>query len=201
MIVINFKNYKTGKKALELAEKIQRYLPKAIVCVGFNDVERVCKKKLMVFTQYIGSKNARDLKKLGAVGSLLNHSEHRINFREIKEKLKECKKIKFKVIVCAGSVSEAKKIKRLKPWAIAYEDPNLIGTGKSITKYNGKEVEKFVKMLKGSKIIPLCGAGIGNLEDVLEAKRLGCKGILISSAIAKDKKPERFLKELKKSGI
>ncbi len=55
-------------------------------------------------------------------------------------------------------------------------------------------MERFVKMLKGSKIIPLCGAGIGNLEDVLEAKRLGCKGILISSAIAKDKKPERFLK-------
>ena len=198
MIVINFKKYKTGKAAFNLANKIRRYLPRAIVCVGFNDADKIRKTKLSVFTQYLGSKKLVDLKKLGVQGTLLNHSDHRIKFGEIRKKLVECKKIRFKVIVCAGSVLEAKKIKSLKPWAIAYEDPKLIGTGKSITKYNGYEVRKFAKMLKGSGIISLCGAGIGDLDDVLEARRLGCRGVLISSAIAKDKKPERFLRGLKR---
>ena len=198
MIVVNFKDYKTGENAVELAKKIQKYLPRAIVCVGFNDADKIRRTKLSVFTQYLGSNKAENLKKLGVQGTLLNHSEHRIKFGEIRKKLVECKKIRFKVIACAGSVLEAKKIKKLDPWAIAYEDPKLIGTGKSITKYNGYEVRKFAKMLKGSKIISLCGAGIGDLDDVLEAKRLGCRGVLISSAIAKDKKPERFLRELKR---
>lgn len=36
MIIVNFKNYKTGKNVLELAKKIEKHLPKAIVAVPPN---------------------------------------------------------------------------------------------------------------------------------------------------------------------
>jgi len=35
------------------------------------------------------------------------------------------------------------------------------------------------------EIVPLCGAGISNKEDVEAAKKLGVKGVLVASAIVK----------------
>ena len=52
--------------------------------------------------------------------------------------------------------------------------------------------------MKKTKILPLCGAGISTAEDVKEAYNLGCKGVLISSAIAKSKNPIQLLKQLRK---
>ena len=86
--------------------------------------------------------------------------------------------------------------KKLKPYAIAFEDPKLVGSGKSITSYNAKNVLKFSKLLKSTKIIPLCGAGISSLDDIKESKKLGCKGVLISSSIAKVNKPDKLLKDI-----
>lgn len=207
LIVINFKNYVYGGKSLELAKKIQRYLPKAIIAVSSVDARGIVYyTKMKVFAQHVDLvENAKTtgfilpetVKKTEAIGSLLNHSEHRISEKEIKKIIKKSKKINFKIILCVKNLNEVKKYKSLKPWAIAFEDPKLISTGKSITKYNPKAIKEFVKILKGSKIIPLCGAGINSKEDVIEAKKFGCKGVLISSAIAKSKNPEKILKELK----
>ena len=88
--------------------------------------------------------------------------------------------------------------KRFRPGAMAYEDRELIGTGKSITEYRKGEVKKFVTKMKYSKIKLLCGAGINSAEDIREAYNLGCRGILISSAIAKVqlKKAEKLLREI-----
>ena len=60
------------------------------------------------------------------------------------------------------------------------------------------QLRKFVSLLKNTKIIPLCGAGINSKEDYLEALKLGCKGILVSSVVAKSKgkNPEKFLNEV-----
>jgi len=63
-----------------------------------------------------------------------------------------------------------------------------VGSGKPITKYKSQNVKKFSEMLKGTKIIPLCGAGISSKEDIIAAKKLGCKGVAIGSAIARDGK-------------
>jgi len=184
-IVINFKKYKTGKRALELAKKIKKYIPKAIICSIPEDVKRISKTNLRVFTQYYN-------KKTKAEGSLLNHSDHRISLRKIKEQIKNFNK----VIICVKNINEAKKVKKLKPWAIAFEDPKLISTGKSITKYNAENVKKFSNLFKNSKIKPFCGAGISTYEDIKEAKKLGCKGVLISSAITLAIDQEKKLKTL-----
>jgi len=161
--------------------------------------------KLTAFAQHVDSKTGKretgfilpkGVKNAGAKGTLLNHSEHKIKSEEIKKTIKECNKLKLKVIVCASNLKEAKEIKKFKPYAIAYEDPKLIATGKSITKYKTKDLEKFILVLKNTKIIPLCGAGINSKEDYKEALKLGCKGVLVSSIVANSKNPEKFLKEV-----
>jgi triosephosphate isomerase len=42
----------------------------------------------------------------------------------------------------------------------------------------------------------LCGAGITSGEDVAAALILGCKGVLVASAVANSQSPEKFLKDV-----
>ena len=203
MIIINFKNYKQGKDVLTLAKKLEKYKNKIVVCVPATDISEVHKTKLKVYAQHVNYQNKgkttgyifpESIKAAGASGSLLNHSEHKT--KEIKEIIKRCNKLNLKLIVCATTLREIESIKKLKPYAIAFEDPKLIATGKSITKYRTTDLKKFVGFLKKTKIIPLCGAGINSKEDYDEALKLGCKGILISSAIVNSKDPTKFLKDV-----
>lgn len=206
MLVINFKNYKTGKEALKLAKLIGKYLPKAIVAVPATDIEEIAKQtKLKVYAQHVdfledkkgtGFITAKSIKRDGAAGTLLNHSEHPIPLEALQRTINECRKIGLKTIVCTKSIKDVKKIMKLKPLAIAYEDPKLIATGNSITKYRKKELEDFIKIIKKTNIIPICGAGISSIEDVKAAFKLGCKGVLIASAIADARHPENLLKEI-----
>jgi triosephosphate isomerase len=203
MIIVNFKNYKTGVKVLSLAKKIHG---KIIVAVPRLNIKEILEKtKLKVYAQHVDYQNyekttgfttPKGLKESGVEGSLLNHSEHKIKLQEIKKTIKESKKVNLKLIVCVSNLKEANQIKKLKPFAIAFEDPKLVSTKKSITKYKANDLKKFVSLLKNTKIIALCGAGINSKEDYTEALKLGCKGVLISSAVANSKKPETFLKKL-----
>ncbi len=202
MIIVNFKNYKTGKAVLALAKKIPKGTIVAVPTVNISEISR--KTKLKVFAQHVdcqkkgkttGFDIPEDVKKSGASGSLLNHSEHKISFKKLKETMEQTRKSKLKIIACASSLSETNKIKKLKPYAIAYEDPKLIGTGRSITKYKSDSVRKFASSLKKTKIIPICGAGISSKEDIKEAKKLGCKGVLVSSTVANSKNPGKFFKK------
>jgi len=209
MIIINFKNCVAGKKALTLAKLIEKHLPHAIVAVPSVDIEEIhLKTKLRVFAQHVDAIKGRatgfllpeTTKSVGASGTLLNHSEHPLPFKILKQTIQRTHKAGLRVVLCAPSIKEAKKFIPLKPWAIAYEDPKLIGSGKSITEFRTEEVKKFAQLFKKTKIIPLCGAGINKVEDVKAAKKLGCKGVLIASAIAtaSPKKAEDFLKGLAK---
>lgn len=186
-LIVNFKSYRKGRQALALARLIQKHNKKAIVCVQHPDINLISKKtKLFVFSQHLAGKfSAKKVKELGAKGTLLNHSLHKLTLNQIKAQLEECKRLRLKPIICISSLKQLRTIKKLKPWAIAFEDPNLISTGKSITTYRSNDIKKFAKLLKGSGILAFCGAGISNMKDIKEAKKLGCKGVLISSALAK----------------
>ena len=144
MIVINFKNYKARKDVLVLAKKIERFLPKAIVAVPSVDIHCISRHtKLKTFAQHVdfhekgkttGFLIPEAAKAHGASGTLLNHSEHKLKFDALKKTMLRCKKANLKVITCASNLKESKEIKKLNPFAIAFEDPKLISTGKSITK-------------------------------------------------------------------
>jgi len=208
IILINFKNYKKGKEVLNLAKKIKRILGRAIVAVPTSEIKEISRKtSLEVYAQHIdfhsGNKNTGyvlpELIKLdGAKGTLINHSEHKLSINEIKKCVLRCKNLGLRSIVFAGSKSEYRKIMSFRPNAIAYEDEKLISSGKSITKSEPDNIREFTNSLKRTKIIPLCGAGIHSAEDCIEAKNLGCKGVVISSAIANSKNPQVLLRKLKR---
>jgi triosephosphate isomerase (TIM) len=207
MIVINLKNYKFGKNNLALAKTIQKYIPKSIVCPPSADITLLKHKtSLTIYAQHVSSLSSgrntgydipESIKAAGASGSLINHSEHRIPFSQIKRTVKRLNDLKLKSIVCVANLRETKKVLKLSPTAIAFEDPILVGSGKSITQYKPKTILKFTSLFKKSKIIPLCGAGINTALDVSQAKALGCNGVLIASAIAKSKNPLPLLRSLK----
>jgi triosephosphate isomerase (TIM) len=208
MIVINFKNYVHGDKAVGLAKKVQKYCRGAIVCASSVDISYIRKAtNLKIYAQHVdyleggrgtGFTSIDAIESSGGTGSLLNHSEHQLKFKTIKRTVELAKKRGVKVILCSKSIGQSKKFMKLKPWAIAYEDPKLVGSGKSITAYRADVVRKFASVLGGSGVVPLCGAGINSVQDVKSAKQLGCKGVLIASAIAKVKNPDKLLKEISK---
>jgi len=210
MIIINFKNYVNGKRALKLAKLIEKYLPSAIVAVSATDITRISNyTKLKVCAQHTdcvyykykstGFLTAETVKSAGAVGSLLNHSEHQLNYKILCRTLNDLQEHKLKSVVCTQSLRNIENFIKLKPSAIAFEDLDLIETNKSITQYRTKDVKKFADSLKGKRIIPLCGAGIHSAQDVVMARKLGCKGVLISSAIVNVplRRAEKLLIEIK----
>ncbi len=207
MIIINFKNYVAGKKSLALAKLIEKHFSRAIIAVPAVDIKELHEKtKLRIFAQHLDAIDGRatgfllpeTARAVGASGTLLNHSEHPLPFRILKTAVSRTHKAGLKIVICAPSIKEAKKLASLKPEAIAFEDPKLIGSGKSITEYRADEVKKFAQLFRHSKIVPLCGAGINKIEDVKAAHDLGCHGVLIASAIAAapPKKTKDFLREL-----
>lgn len=205
MLVVNFKNYKFGREALNLVHTIDIHCSNAILAVPAMDIAEISKNTtLPVYAQHVDEYEAERatgyiipevLQAAGAKGSLLNHSEHRISPLRIPKILERAHADGLKVVLCVKSVSEAKKYAKLKPYAVAFEDPALIATGKSITSHREHSLHKFVEALKSTDIIPLCGAGISSADDVREALLVGCKGVLVASAIAHSPNPEKFLKE------
>lgn len=190
MIIINFKRYKTGKQAVKLAKVCEKY--KAICAVLPEDIQIVTKEvKTPVYYQYI--KDKRPFK--GAAGTLLNHSDHPISNKIIKRRLKTAKRAGLKTVVCCTNIKRAKEIDKMKPDFIAVEPKELIGGKVSVSKARPELISNTVKAVK-TKI--LCGAGINTRQDVKTALKLGAKGVLVASAVAKSRNPGKVLRELTK---
>jgi len=216
IIIVNFKTYKqsTGKNALKLAKIHQRVARKThakiMVAVQNADVYPISHTvSIPVLAQHAdpveyGKNTGKDLpeclKDNGAWGCIINHSEDRMPHQDIKNTIIRCKEAGLKTVVCAESISKAFEILKLGPDYIAFEDPNLIGTLKSVSKLEPDSVKRFATMVeqvnKGrkKKTIPLCGAGIANSNDVVGAVELGTKGVLVATAIVKSHHPARALK-------
>lgn len=207
ILLINFKTYASaaGKNAVKLA-KICRQVSKktktkiiaAPQIADINQVSRI----IPTISQHVdyfeqgratGYVLPETIKADGAIGSLINHSEHKLRLDAVKKTIQRCRKLKLKTFVCAASLNEVKKIKKFKPDYIAFEVPELIGTGVSISKVKAGSVKKFTDLLKKTKIIPLIGAGVSTGEDVKAALRLGCKGVLAASAVTKAKNPKQVI--------
>jgi triosephosphate isomerase (TIM) len=209
LVVINFKNYVSGKAALDLARNIEIYYNNAMIAPPFLDIKEIAQNVNMpVFSQHADFREPgkstgfiipESILSVGAQGAILNHSEHKLSFPVLKKTIDRCRANGLKTIICASTLKEVGKIMKFKPYAIAFEDPKLIGTGRSVTREDSTIVASFSKMLEKTSIIPLCGAGISSASDVAKAIILGCRGVLVASAVAKPAIPgseEKFLKEL-----
>lgn len=203
IVVINLKTYQQGEKALKIAKEIEKIDKKIIIGVEASDIYEISKKtKLKVYAQHVdyfepgrntGYIIPEAVKKDGAIGTFLNHSEHKLSYEILKKTIERCKKINLKILVFANGIKKAEKIQKLKPDYLAIEPPELVAGKKSVSK---EKPELITNIKKKIKMKFLVGAGIHTNEDVKIAMKLGASGIAISSAITKAKNPEKKLREL-----
>jgi len=203
MLIINFKTYKHGESVIKLAKLIKKINKNIIIALQPTDIYRVKKEtNLQIYSQHVdhfepgrntGFILPEAIKSAGASGTFLNHSEHKLPFNILKKTIKRCKKLNLKTIVFAKDLEEAKKISKLKPNFIALEPPELIAGKISVSQANPDLIKKSVQEIKTNVLV---GAGVNNKKDVQIAKKLGAKGILVSSAVLKSSNPEKIIKEL-----
>ena len=214
IIVVNVKTYAeaTGKKALEIAEIMSKVAKETnanlAIAVQHPDIKIVADNvDIPVLAQHIdpiepGSHTgwilAEAVKEAGAIGTLLNHSEHRLKLADIDTCIKLAKENELTTIVCSNNLDTSKAIAALKPDFVAIEPPELIGGDISVTTANPEIVADTVREVRAinREIKILCGAGVKKGEDVSKAIELGTDGVLLASGVVKAQNKEEVLKDL-----
>lgn len=199
-LIINFKNYEevSGDKAVKLASAAQTVAKKLKVEVVLAPpqpnlalVAKTIKTPIIcqhVDNEKMGSSTGYFLPEMaklcGAVGSLINHSEHRIEMKQIASLVERLRSLHMTSIVCAREPWEVMEISAFQPDFIAIEPPELIGSGKAVSKENPQIIAKSIEAA-GPRSKVICGAGITSRDDVTKAMQLGSHGILVASGIIK----------------
>ncbi|MDR3282017.1 MAG: triose-phosphate isomerase [Candidatus Methanoplasma sp.] len=138
------------------------------------------------------------VKACGAVGTLINHSEHQVQQRILEECVKLCKGCDLTTVICSNDVKSAVRAAGLRPDYVAVEPPELIGGDISVTAANPKIVEDTVEAVRTAShsVSVLCGAGVKTGKDVRTAVDLGAQGVLLASGVVKAKDPAGALRDL-----
>jgi triosephosphate isomerase len=214
IILVNFKccEEATGERAFKLAKVCEfvsfEYGLNISVAPQFVDIKTIAEEvEIPVFSQHIdpidvgaftGHVTALSVKEVGATGVLINHSERKLDLEKIKECIELAKKYGLISVCCSASIDESKEIAKFNPDFIAYEPPELIGTGISVSQTKPEVITETVNEVK--RLVPnikvLCGAGIKNGEDAKKALELGTVGVLLSSGVVKADSPEDVLVDI-----
>jgi triosephosphate isomerase len=214
VIVLNVKTYAeaTAEKALEIAvlmDKISNEIGVSMaISVQATDLTLCAEKiNIPVFAEHIdpikpgghtGWTLPEAVKAAGAVGTLINHSEHRLILADIDTCINRAKELNLDHIVCSNNVATSKAIAAFSPNFVAVEPPELIGGDISVTTADPGIVSKSVENVKkvDEKVSVLCGAGIKNGKDVAKAIELGSDGVLLASGVVKANNKEKVILDL-----
>jgi len=213
-IVLNVKTYAqaVGNKSLEIAKIMDKVGKETgismAIAVQATDIKLVSDNvSIPVYAEHIdpikpGSHTGwtlpESVKDAGAVGTLINHSEHRLKLADIDICIKRAKELKLDHIVCSNNVETSKAIATLKPDFVAVEPPELIGGDISVTTADPDIVKNSVEAVRkiDSSVKVLCGAGVKNGNDVKKAVELGSEGVLLASGIVKADDKEKVIIDL-----
>jgi len=135
-----------------------------------------------------------DVEEAGAKGTLLNHSEHKLEPLVLEKTMQLIGNMAFEACICAGAAAEAEMVASFGPDFIAYEPPDLIGsTTKSVASERPDIIGDVVKRVS---LPVLVGAGVHSPDDVRTSVKLGAKGILLATDVVLAEDPEAQLREL-----
>ncbi len=214
VVAINFKTYAqaTGAKAVSLAKICEKVALEhgvsIVVAPQVPDLYRVAQEvDIPVFSQhmdggeqgrYTGHVLGEALVESGAVGTLLNHSEHRMLLADIEDSVRRAAKLSLYTIVCTNNPLVSVAAASIEPDAVAVEPPELIGSGISVSQSQPEVITGTVNRIRAvnKSVKILCGAGISTGVDIEAAIRLGSQGVLLASAVAKSERPEEVLLDL-----
>ena len=213
-IVLNVKTYteSTGTNALELTRLMGKIASETNVSMAIAvqacDLSRCAELgSIPVYAQHIdpikpGSSTGWTLpeavKQAGAVGTLINHSEHRLILADIDTCILRAKDLGLETLVCTNNVATSKAVATFSPGLLAVEPPELIGGDISVTTADPGIVSNTVQAVRkiNSSVKILCGAGVKIGKDVSKAIELGADGVLLASGVVKAKNKEEVLRDL-----
>lgn len=202
-LIINYKNYNevAGAKALLLARTAERVAKQHGVDIALSPptpmlglvAEAV---ELPVIAQSVedavmGSSTGAIVPEIaqsvGAVGSLVNHSERKLAHDTVAALIKRLRSAKMLSVVCADLPATVRKMASFGPDYVAIEPPELIGSGVAVSRARPEAITTSAEIV--SKVKPtvrlVCGAGIVTGADVARALQLGAVGVLVASGIVK----------------
>lgn len=134
----------------------------------------------------------------GAVGSLLNHAEHKIDHVVVRDTLERLHHLGLQSLVCSDSPEENAALAPMRPTYLAVEPPELIGGDISVTSADPGIVSGTVAQVQelAPETMTLCGAGVKTGRDVRTALDLGAHGVLLASGVVKAADPLEALRDL-----
>ncbi|MCH8520169.1 MAG: triose-phosphate isomerase [Nanoarchaeota archaeon] len=187
----------------ECSTRAQELGVELVVCVNSYDLKDAVTYSeglIQVFAQHIspiafgsgtGHFPAVASIRLGALGSLISHSEHYLSLEDTIDTTIHAQELHLTTCIC---VRDNQRLEKLKSHNIvglvALEPPELIGGNISVTSANPNIIKDAVTIIQNSQLELLVGAGIKSKEDVSKAVELGACGILVASGVIKveDKK-------------
>ena len=213
LIALNLKAYaeSSGEKGLKLCEMAAMVSMvsgvRIIVCPDATLLREAVCIGGEVFAQEVspfeagartGWTTAAQLAEAGVKGSLVNHSEHRIEPDHIHTAIAQLEANKLESMVCAQDAQESAALARLKPTFVAVEPPELIGSGVSVSTAKPEVVSDAVKTIRKASpgVGIICGAGVSTAADVKKAFSLGVDGVLLASAYVKARDPKKLLEDM-----
>ena len=221
LVLVNVKTYEetTGERALRLAKAMGRVAAETGVTLALApqliDLRALAQANdVPVYAQHVDPVPAgahtgwvapRAVKDAGAVGTLLNHSEHRLlgtGASQPRDPLaaavEAARAAGLVVVACGQDPHDSERVARTKPHYVAVEPPELIGGEVSVTTADPEivraTVERVHDVAPGVKV--LCGAGVKNGRDVRAALELGTAGVLLASGVAKARDWDAVLRDL-----
>ncbi|MHC3438314.1 triose-phosphate isomerase [Natrialbaceae archaeon A-gly3] len=208
-VLVNLKTYPCDPVAVaEAAHEVAETTDARIaVAPQATHIERVAETGVETWAQHVdpidygsntGHTLAQTVADAGAVGTLVNHSEHRLKLADIDGAVQAAKRTGLETVVCANNPAQIGAAAALGPDAVAVEPPELIGTGTPVSQADPEVVEGAVEAAENVDldVSVLCGAGISTGNDVVAAGDLGSEGVLLASGVAKADDPKAALEDL-----
>lgn len=214
LLLVGFKTYTeaTGKNALQLAKiakKIAKKTGISIVSIPqYTDIAAIVRQvNVQVFAQHIdpikpgsftGHVLPEAVKEAGAAGTLINHSEKKLQLDDIEKAVKRAREVGLISCVCTDSPELSATVAGFNPDMILIEHPELIGTGRAVSKAKPEIITKTLEAVErvNPKVYVVCGAGITSGKDVEAALDLGVVGVGAGSAIVKARVPFKVMMEM-----
>jgi len=218
IIIVNYKVYENafGRVAIEIAKNIEKvskeYGVEVILAVPATMISRISSEvEIPVYAQhvdsnplgaYTGSIPPELIKEAGAKGSLINHSEKRILISEVPKILQRMRELGLESVVCVDDYSLVHPIGLMQPTAILIEPPELIGTGRAVSRVKPEVITRAVEEVRKVKgVYLIAGAGITTEEDVYISIKLGADGVGAASAVMKAKEPYKVVESFIKGAL
>ena len=211
LVILNFKTYleSTGLNALKLAKASEEVADETGVAIAVAtqaaDLWNISREvNIPVFAQHVdaidagghtGSILLESVKQAGAQGTLINHSQQRMELADMDVVVKKAAQADMVSVVCTNNVDTSAAAATLQPDFVAIEPPELIGSGIPVSQAEPEVVEGSVEVIHdiNPEVGVLCGAGISTGDDMKAALELGTEGVLLASGIILADDPKEAL--------